>query len=382
MKETTRLVRDLVSLPSINPMGRTLVGQECYEYRVTDYLEAYFRDLGAVYERQSVAPQRENIVARFEHPGARKTLLLEVHQDTVPVDNMSIDPFGATIENGRLYGRGACDVKGGMAAMLFAFMRLIREKPAQAMNVILACTVDEEHTFLGVQKLIQSGVQADMAIVAEPTQLKIVNAHKGIIRWHLITSGVSCHSSRPEQGLSAIYRMGRVLVGIDRFAEQLNQSKTDPLLGRPTISVGRIEGGTSVNTVPDFCRIEIDRRLIPGEDPYQAPRDLETFLQTECGISFPFDNQPPWMALPALSPEPSRELVEKFGQVIAETQGTFAVEAVPYGTDAANISASGIPAVVFGPGNIAQAHTRDEWIELDQIEEASEILFRFACRDW
>ena len=158
MYETTRLLRDLVALPSVNPMGRPLAGPELYEYRVTDYLESFFRTLGVPWERQAVAPQRANIVARSDFPGPRRTLMFEVHQDTVPTDQMVGDPFGAAIEQGRLHGRGACDVKGGMAAMLAAFARLVRDKPPSAAQVILACCVDEEHTFLGVKELVRSGI--------------------------------------------------------------------------------------------------------------------------------------------------------------------------------------------------------------------------------
>src|SRR6516162_6193562 len=145
MTETTRLLRDLVSLPSVNPMGRPLQGPELFEHRVTDYLEKFFRGLGVPYERQSVAPLRDNIIARCEVPGARRIIVLEAHQDTVPTDNMTIEPFAAQIEDGRLYGRGACDIKGGMAAMLAAFARIVREKPKGAASVIMACSVDEEH---------------------------------------------------------------------------------------------------------------------------------------------------------------------------------------------------------------------------------------------
>src|SRR5438270_752169 len=185
MNEVTRLLRDLVALPSINPMGRPLQGEGIYEHCVTAYLEDFFRRLGVRYERQTIGPLRDNIVAYTESSNARRTLLLEAHQDTVPADNMTIDPFGATIDKGRLYGRGACDVKGGMAAMLAMFARIVREKPAGAARVILACTVDEEHTFLGVQGLVRESLRADMAVVAEPTQLQIINAHKGVVRWHL-----------------------------------------------------------------------------------------------------------------------------------------------------------------------------------------------------
>jgi acetylornithine deacetylase len=371
-------LRDLVALPSVNPMGRPNPGPECFEHRVTDYLEQVFKDLRVPYERQAVAPQRANIVARYSAPGAKRALLLEVHQDTVPVDQMTIDPYGAKIENGKLFGRGACDVKGGMAAMLAAFSRLTREKPAGAMNVILACTVDEEFTFTGVTRLVQSGIRADFAVVAEPTQLQIVNAHKGAVRWHLSTAGRSCHSSSPEQGVNAIYRMGRLLTGIERFAEHLRATRRDPRLGPPTLSVGRIEGGASVNVVPDWCRIEIDRRTLPGENALDAPAQLERFLREEAGIDFPFENARPWMSKEALGPENSSELVQRLGSVLDGLHGKHEVAAVPYGTDASTIATAGIPSVVFGPGDIAQAHTCDEWIALDQLDVASEVYYRLA----
>jgi acetylornithine deacetylase len=380
MNPTTALLRDLVALPSINPMGRDLAGPNIYEHRVTDYLESFFRTLGVPYERQSVSPLRDNIVARSNLPGARRTLLFEVHQDTVPTDHMIIDPFGAVIENGRLYGRGACDIKGGMAAMLTAFTRLVREQPKGAANVIMACTVDEEHTFLGVQLLVKRGLAADAAVVAEPTKLEIVNAHKGAVRWHLSTTGKACHSSAPEQGVNAIYRMGKLLVAIEQFAETLRNSTADPVLGPPTLSVGRIEGGTSVNTVPDRCRIEIDRRLIPGEVTEAALTQLTAHLaQQGSWTDYPFECSDPWLTLPALNASGSEDLVQRLGRAIDRVVGSHRVTPVPYGTDASTIARAGIPAVVFGPGDIARAHTRDEWVALDEVDQASEILFRLAC---
>jgi acetylornithine deacetylase len=379
MTESTRLLRDLVALPSVNPMGRDLQGPEIFEHRVTAYLEDYFRRLGVPYERQQVAPLRDNIVARCDLPGAPWTVLFEVHQDTVPTDNMTIDPFGARIENGKLYGRGACDVKGGMAAMLAMFARVVREKPRDCANLILACTVDEEHTFLGVQELVKRKIRANMAIVAEPTQLDIVNAHKGVIRWRMDTVGRSCHSSRPEQGVNAIYRMAGLLVAIEQFAEWLRTSRLDPLLGSPSLSVGRIEGGTSANTVPDRCWIEIDRRLIPGEDSLRAPAELLGYVNKAAGADLPFQCSEPWLCAPALSPDESERAVLLLGKAIDAVRGSHRVTGVPYGTDASTIAAAGIPAVVFGPGDIGKAHTCDEWVPLDEVEQASEILYRLAC---
>jgi acetylornithine deacetylase len=290
---------------------------------------------------------------------------------------MVIDPFGAKIDNGRLYGRGACDVKGGMAAMLGAFARIAREKPKGAANIIMACTVDEEYGGLGVRELVRRGLRADMAVVAEPTRLEIVNAHKGAVRWYLTAQGRSCHSSAPELGINAIYRMAGLLVAIEQYAEWLRTSPPDPLLGPPTLSVGRIEGGISVNTVPDSCRIEIDRRLVPGEDAATAREQFTTYLRKgTTGVAF--ECSQPWISMPALSPEGSAELVARLGEAIDAVVGSHRVTAVPYGTDASTIALAGIPAVVFGPGDVARAHTADEWVSLDEVEQATEILYRLA----
>ncbi len=378
LHESARLLRDLVRLPSVNPMGRGLDGPHVLEHRVTAYLENFFRGLGVPYERQNVALGRDNILARFTSPGARRTLVLEVHQDTVPTDNMSIDPFAAVIEDGRLYGRGACDVKGGMAAMLTAFARVVREKPSGAANVVMACSVDEEFTALGVIRLARD-LRADAAVVAEPTRLDIVNAHKGLARWHVRTTGRACHSSAPERGVNAIYRMGKLLVGIERYAEQLRTSRIDPYLGSATLSVGVIGGGTSVNTVPEECRIEIDRRLLPGEDPKAVLGEFTSFLRDSAGIDFPFECDVPWASKVGLGPERSIALVEQLGQAIDAVRGGHAVMGVPYGTDASTLAEAGIPCVVFGPGDIAKAHTADEWVPLEEVEQASEILFCWVC---
>jgi acetylornithine deacetylase ArgE len=386
MNETTRLLRDLVALPSVNPMGRDLTGRDFLEARVTAYLEEFFRDLGVRWERQPVAPQRDNILAWYEPPGATRTLVLEVHQDTVPTDGMTIDPFGARIEDGRLYGRGACDVKGGMASMLTAFARIVREKPAGAMRVVMACTVDEEFTFLGVQRLAKTDLRGECkgpleAVVAEPTGLDVVHAHKGAVRWDLLTTGRSCHSSRPELGVNAIYHMAALLSHVERFADELRAGRIDPLLGPATLSVGRIEGGASVNTVPDRCRVEIDRRLLPGEDGDAAAGDLLTYLRQHVGDRIAFSFGDPWLSAPALDPAGSEDLVARLLRAAEPVAGPRRVMAVPYGTDAGPLSQTGVPCVVFGPGDIARAHTCDEWIPLDEVAAAAEILYRLACTE-
>ncbi len=377
----TRLLRDLVQIPSVNPMGRPMTGAGVLEAGVTDYLDRYLRDLGVAPWTQPIVPGRANILARYEAPDARHTLLFDVHQDTVPTDGMIIDPFAATVEGGRLYGRGACDIKGGMAAMLMAFARLVRERPAGSASVVLACTVDEEFTHTGSSKLAEDFQGADVAVVAEPTRLDVVNTHKGAVRWKIHARGVACHSSTPQRGDNAIYRMARVVAALEAYAQTLATGPADPILGPASLSVGRIEGGTSVNVVPDGCLIEIDRRLIPGEDPTDAPGRVAEFLRERLGSLDHLEFLPPWVNMPALRPEPPARdrwigpLSDAVERVIGRRP---AVIGVPFGTDAGPLGAAGLPSYVFGPGDIAQAHTEDEWIELDQVRAAAEIYFEMA----
>jgi acetylornithine deacetylase/succinyl-diaminopimelate desuccinylase family protein len=368
----TDLLRELVRRPSVNPMGRTNIPADITgEHRVTAYLEEQLKSLGVEYRRQAVAPGRDNLIAYYRS-NSPVTFLWEAHQDTVPIDGMTVEPFEATIRDGRMYGRGSCDVKAGIAGMLSAFTRLAREKPAGAANVTLAFTVDEEHTFLGVQELMKSGLKADFAVVAEPTRLNIVTAHKGVVRWQLETTGRACHSSRPDEGVSAVYRMAKVLIALEEYAVQLQRSKSDPRLGPPTFSVGMIAGGVSPNTVPDSCVIQIDRRLLPGESAPNAIADVSRFLDAR-NFGFPIHAKP-GLACGALAPiAHDNPHLKRLGDAI----GPHEQIAVPFGTDASTIAPT-IPAVVFGPGDIAQAHTKDEWIELDQVERAADILFRFA----
>jgi acetylornithine deacetylase len=245
--------------------------------------------------------------------------------------------------------------------------------------VTVAFTVDEENGGLGVAELMRSGVRADYAIVAEPTLLNIVNAHKGVARWLLETTGRACHSSRPEQGVNAVYRMAKLLQGVEAYAEDLRHQPPHPVLGPRTASVGRVTGGVSPNTVPDFCRADVERRLLPGETFDTATADLDAYLRALPGVDFPFALTQASPGCAALDPTHSTELAARLGAVIDSVVGAHTVHSVPFGTDASRVAAADVPAVVFGPGDIAQAHTKDEWIDLAQLEPAAEILFRFAC---
>jgi acetylornithine deacetylase/succinyl-diaminopimelate desuccinylase family protein len=392
----TSTLQDLVVTPSVNPMGRALDGPEFYEYRLTEYLERLFSRLGLPSLRQTVAAKRDNIIARFdgnpplEHGGA--LVMLEAHQDTVPTDGMTISPFEPQIRDGRLYGRGACDIKGGMAAMLGALARLAEEKPSPRPTVIMACTVNEEHGFTGALKLCHIWIdepnslvprRPDAAIIAEPTSLNAVVAHKGMVRWRCHTRGRSGHSSQPELAENAVFHMVPVLAALERYQRQVVGSLAEhPLCGRPTLSVGTIAGGLSVNTVPAKCTIEIDRRIVPGEDPQLARQHVIDYLAAETRLGEKIEHDAPFMQGRGLSSDNNGPLAERILNSVRQVTGKEPqIIGVPFGTDASIIGPSGVPSVVFGPGSIAQAHTADEWVPLAEVEAASKVLYRMLT-EW
>lgn len=402
------VLSDLVRIPSVNPMGRAVSGDIYYEHRVTQHLEQLFRGLGLPTERHTVAPLRDNIVTRLDGDVPPEKggpiLMLEAHQDTVPVEGMSIEPFTPTVKEGRLYGRGSCDIKGGMAAMITALARLAAEKPKGRPTVVLACTINEEHGFTGAthwaatysgkmpdsghgpEKLAAPGKTnllprtPDAAIVAEPTQLDVVVAHKGAARWRCHTRGIATHSSQPHLGENAIYHMARVLQVLEQYAREIvPHLSSHPLCGHPTLSVGLISGGISVNTVPDRATIEIDRRVLPGEDPRVALQHCLDFVNTHVPVGTPVVQEIPFMLTRGLADEGNGELASRLGAAIRHHGGSGQAIGVPYGTDAPHFASTGCPTVVFGPGSIDQAHTADEWLAVDQLRTAAEILYDFAC---
>ena len=269
MEDPIPLLQSLVAIPSVNPMGGPADGPIYFETALSGFIEQWLHERDIAVTRMPVSPGRDNLIARYRSDGSRRTIVFDAHQDTVPVTGMTIPPFEPTISGDRLQGRGSCDIKSGLAAMLVAFAGLCRDRPRDSANVILACTVDEEFTHTGSSKLAESLPPPDLTIVAEPTGLDIVTCHKGAIRWKLSVHGRACHSSTPRLGDNAIYRMAKTLQVIEEYARMLMTERIDPMLGPATLSVGRISGGLSVNVVPDHCEIEIDRRLLPGES---APR--------------------------------------------------------------------------------------------------------------
>jgi acetylornithine deacetylase/succinyl-diaminopimelate desuccinylase-like protein len=382
----------LVRLPSVNPMGRDISGPEFFEHRVTDFLEQTFRQQGWQFERQSVAPLRDNILALLpgERPVREGGLLWmwEAHQDTVPVDGMTIPPFDPQVKDGRVYGRGSCDIKGGLATMLAALSRVAELPLAGRPNIVLACSVNEEHGYSGAQQigeLWSSGKSAilprrpDGIIVCEPTLLDVVVAHKGVSRWRCHTHGKAAHSSDPTKGENAIYAMGRVLDVLEIYATEIAPTLGHhPLVGSPTLSVGTITGGLSVNTVPDRCTIEIDRRVMPGEDPFEAQEAIIAFLNEQVHESVWHSHEKPNIASGGLSDENNGPLADRLSAAAQKCGARGAKIGVPFGTNGSAYSPLGAPTVVFGPGSVAQAHTVDEWVEIAQLEKAVEVLVEFA----
>lgn len=390
MLDVVATLRQLIQIPSVNPMGRPLEGPIYYEAALTDHLQLLFTSLGLAWERMPVAPKRDNIIARVE--GAvpldqgGELLLLEVHQDTVPIDGMIVEPFGAELRDGRIYGRGACDVKGGMAAMLAALARLAHDREPPPATVVLACSINEEHGFTGATALAaawRNGTskllprKPDRIIVSEPTSLQVVAAHKGVVRWKCRTEGRAAHSSRPDRGENAIYKMAPLLQALQRYHLEVTPTLTEhKLVGRPSLSVGVISGGVSVNTVPDACVIEIDRRLLPGNDPLAIQQEVIAYLKqqgvTDCV------HEPPFITARGLPDTGNDAWATRVRDSVRRMGIDSEIEGVQYGTDAPALTADGSPTIVFGPGHIDQAHTIDEWIEIEQLEKGAEAYYRLA----
>lgn len=367
---------DLVRIKSVNPAYEGGVA----EAAMVDYIRRFFQTRGIETGQQEVFPGRPNLIAKLPGRDASRRIILEAHTDTVSVKGMTIPPFEPVLADGRMYGRGACDTKAGLAAMMHAVASLKEHGQVPSCDVWLAAVVDEEFAFRGVAKLCE-GLEAAAAIVAEPTELRAVVASKGVLRWRIRTRGRSAHSSKPHLGVNAVTQMARLVLAMDRDNQQLAQT-VHPLLGPATVNVGVIRGGVQVNFVPDDCVIEIDRRLLPGErvagvlDHYAA---LVAELKSTDPM-FDAEMEPPMLVDEALETPVDAVVVRRAAQVLRELGLDPVPAGVPYGSDASKLSRQGVPAIIFGPGSIDRAHAAVEYVECDQVLLATEFYRQFLLR--
>jgi acetylornithine deacetylase len=361
---------ELVKINTVNPA----YGDGGSEANVIPYLTQFFAQHGLRTFTQEVFPGRHNLIAVLPGQTDRR-IILEAHTDTVSIKNMSMPPFEPTLRDGRLYGRGSVDDKAGLAAMMHALVEIKSSGQVPVCEVWLAAVVDEEYSYRGVVKLCED-LQAEAAIVAEPTEMRAVIASKGVLRWRIHTRGKAAHSAKPQLGTNAIYAMRRVLDRLEAEHERLSHI-THPLLTSPTLSVGTIHGGVQVNLVPDHCAIEVDRRLMPGESADAVFAQYAEMLRDLAEAE-----SPPLLVDEALCTPADAAVCAVAHQVLAAQGLNPEFTGVPFGSDASKLARIGIPTIVFGPGSIDQAHTHDEYVPVDEVLAATafykEFILRFA----
>ena len=362
---------DLIRINSINLAfqdGRP-------ESDIAGYIERFFSHRGVENWRQEVWPDRPNVIARLPGRRSGRRVVLEAHVDTASITGMTIQPFEPVIHNNLIYGRGSCDTKAGLAAMMHAVASLKREGFRPECEVWMVAAADEEHSFRGVLKLCE-GLQADAAIVAEPTELRAIIAGKGVLRWKVRTLGVAAHSSKPQLGVNAIVNMARVIELFEQSAAELSRAQ-HPLLGAATLNIGVIRGGVQVNFVPDWCEIEIDRRLLPGETAADVLAGYKSMLAR---LPFAVTMDPPILVDEALETAVDLAVAQTASEVLRDMGLPSELAGVPYGSDASKLSRHGVPSIIFGPGSIDRAHAAVEYVECDQVLKAEEFYRQFLVR--
>jgi acetylornithine deacetylase/succinyl-diaminopimelate desuccinylase-like protein len=371
MTQTEKLLCELVALPSVNPAFLPPGHAQAGEGRVAEFLAATAASAGLDVAWQKALPGRRNLIARLSPPGkVKQRILLAPHLDTVAA--FSEDQFIPRLRRGRIFGRGACDTKGSVAAMLSALMVLAERgaRPAGT-EFIFTGLVDEELAQGGSRALAGSALRAALAIVGEPTGLRVVTAHKGNVWLRLVTRGKAAHGSCPHLGKNAVHEMARIVDLLQtRYARQL-QSRTHALLGTATVSIGSIHGGSQPNIVPAECVATADRRTLPGETELSVIREIKALLRQH-GLRASFGNEKS-VSCPPLETDHHLPLVQAFLTAARQKAPAGAT----YFCDAAILAQSGLPSVVFGPGNIAQAHTADEWVSTASLEQATQVLLKF-----
>ena len=374
------LAQKLVAIPSVNPRlgdDPAIIG----EHRLADFLSDYLNNLGFAVDRHEMTPGRPNLVASYGPQMPRKTFLFEAHLDTQGIHNMTVPPFAGILSNeGRLYGRGACDMKGPMASALSALEpdRLARLAEA-GVRVLFIGAIGEETGNIGATQLAGLGIGADEAIVLEPTDLNIVHAHKGVAWFEVECFGVAVHGSNPGLGINAIEGAAAWIAEMKSALDALPLEH--PSLGKPTLNIGRIRGGSSINIVPERCVLEVDRRMVPGEKAEEildharaiAERLVKHGLLRAASIES-IESGAPFET--GVDSSLSRRLTEACRDEKTEPR----VEGASWYSDAGPLSKTCGQIAVFGPGSIRQAHTADEYISVQELQTGTRILRRLLDR--
>ena len=370
MSQVVKLLRDLIALPSVNnaflPPGDPHAGEEL----VADYLKNRARKAGLEIETQATNSGRDNLIVRLKPLGqATHRIILAPHMDTVGGDLDKI--FRPTKKGERLHGRGACDTKGSVAVMFHAMEHLAkRHRPANT-EIVFIGFVDEECNQTGSRAFSKLKLKANLALVGEPTRCRVVTAHKGDLWLRLSSIGKAAHGARPELGRNAVHTMAKCIDTIETEYAQNLLKRRHPVLGHPTINTGIVRGGSQPNIVPDVCEADLDRRTLPGESFTTISREIGEVLKKR-GLKARLTNVKGYTC-PAMETDPTLPMVQQLMRTVRQTKPL----GVDYYCDAANIAATGVPAIVWGPGDIAQAHTADEWISIRQIERGMDVLTRF-----
>ena len=365
----------MVSFDTVNEFTS---GVNFPEGAMLEYLEKIAQGWGLKATRLPIVAhtitESYNLLVTHEVSETAPWILFESHADTVSVDGMTVDPFNGQIKDGLIYGRGACDTKGSGAAMLWA-LKDYMQLPSCPNNIAVLFVTDEEATKTGAKAFVQTQLEhldwnPTGVIVGEPTLCQLVVAHNGVIRWKVNTQGIAAHSSNPSNGQSAISTMAKLVLEFEKeYCSKL--SLIDPFTGQAACSINTISGGSSVNIIPEFCEIEIDRRTLPGENSELVLKEIETVLESialrdptiRIGTSTPFvDYQ--------LDPTVNREFANQISEILVGMGLSGEQSGAGYGTDASTYSIAGIPAIVIGPGSITQAHTKDEWLEIAELDKS------------
>ena len=364
------LAQMLVRIDSRNP---SLVPGGPGEEAVARVLAETLAGWGFQVEVREVKPGRPNVIARVGGQGGR-SLMLNGHLDVVGTEGMRHAPFGANERDGRLYGRGAADMKGGIAAMCAAAARVAG---SLAGEVIIAAVVDEEFESAGTSGLLAGGVRADAAIVTEPTGLAIMPAHRGFVWLEVTLHGRAAHGSRYDIGVDAIRSAGLLLHELDIMDASELVRRTHPLLGHASIHASEIDGGVGWSTYPDRCVLRLERRTVPGETAHAVLQEVSAICDSiqsrrsefRADVSLVFAQGPSDVAIDAPI---TRALAVAIGQEGYEAR----IEGMSAWTDAALLNDAGIPAICFGPGDISLAHSDEEWISIGEVERATRTLAR------